>query len=88
VATLDFGVRPVRRVNYNRVVTLPKPWLRDRGIENNGAVSCKMDEAGNLVLSPAMTDDEKKDVGLERAGGKPKPVPAHPDGKTTEAGLC
>jgi len=53
MATLDFGTRLVRRMNYNRVVSLPKAWLRDRGLEDAGAVRCVMNEAGDLVLSPA-----------------------------------
>lgn len=53
MATLDFGTRLVRRMNYNRVVSLPKPWLRERGIAEGGAVRCVMNEAGDLVLSPA-----------------------------------
>ena len=53
MATLDFGTRLVRRMNYTRVVSLPKAWLRDRGLEDSGAVQCVMNEAGDLVLSPA-----------------------------------
>ena len=53
MATLDFGTRLVRRMNYNRVVSLPKAWLRHRGLEDAGAVRCVMNEAGDLVLSPA-----------------------------------
>lgn len=89
MATLNFGVRPVRKVNYNRVVSLPKPWLRDKGLEDHGAISCFMNEAGDLVLSPAkQTDDEKKSGDLGRTGGKPRPAPEHPDAVTTEASSC
>jgi bifunctional DNA-binding transcriptional regulator/antitoxin component of YhaV-PrlF toxin-antitoxin module len=88
MATLDFGVRPVRRVNYNRVVSLPKPWLRDKGIEDHGAVCCFMNEAGDLVLSPAKTDVEKNARDLEQKGGKPKSAPGRPDVVATEADPC
>ena len=72
MATLDFGVRPVRKVNYNRVVSLPKPWLRDKGMEDHGSICCFMNEAGDLVLSPVKeTNGGKKGRDLEREGGKP-----------------
>lgn len=53
MATLDFGTRRVRTMNYNRVVSLPKPWLRERGIAERGVVRWVMNEEGDLVLSPA-----------------------------------
>lgn len=78
MATLDFGVRPVRRINYNRVVSLPKDWLRDKGIEDRGSIACRMNEAGDLVLS-AIPDREGKiryrDLGRAELGGTPAPGP-------------
>ena len=53
MATLVFGTRLVRSMNYTRIVSLPKPWLRQRGIADAGAVRCVMNEEGDLVLSPA-----------------------------------
>lgn len=80
MATLDFGIRPVRCINYNRVVSLPKDWLRDKGIENRGSVACRMNESGDLVLSAIPnTEGEVKPQDLERAelAGRPAPVPPH-----------
>lgn len=49
MGTLDFGVR---RVNYNRVLSLPKPGLREYGIEDRGMIARRMNESGDLVLTP------------------------------------
>ena len=74
MATLDFGVRPIRRIDYNRVISLPKDWLRDKGIEGRGLIACRMKESGNAGLSaipPAEEEVKHRDLERTEIAGRP-----------------
>ena len=78
MVSISLGVRRIRKTNYTRVISIPLPWLRDRGIETGGPVSCRIDEAGSLVLT-ALKDEEEEIVpeaqGRVVLAGGPAPVP-------------
>ena len=44
--------RKIRAMNYNRMITLPKVWLRSTGLEVGDYVSFEIMEDGALVLRP------------------------------------
>lgn len=57
---LDFGTRRVMRMGYSRYVTLPKLWLKNIGMEDYGELSISMNNNGDLVISPAPTQEIPK----------------------------
>jgi len=77
---VDLGSRKVTRMNFSRIVVLPKIWVNHHRIESVASVSCIMNEAGDLVLSPMNPENERSTTkALERAelAGRPAPVPPY-----------
>jgi len=77
---VDLGTRKITRMNFSRIVVLPKTWVNQNRIATAGAVSCTMNEAGDLVLSPVNSENERMNPkALERraelAGIPSAPVP-------------
>jgi uncharacterized ubiquitin-like protein YukD len=46
------GNRQIRKVNYTRVLSLPKVWLDTVGLKDGDIVDIEMAEDGSLILRP------------------------------------
>lgn len=47
-------------MNYSRIISLPKVWLRNAGIEKGDKIEIAMDEDGNLILT-ARKEERRQD---------------------------
>ena len=49
----SFGKRQIRAMNYTRQISLPKDWLRFKGIDSGDEVIIELTESGDLLIKPA-----------------------------------
>ena len=56
---IPFKPRRVRRINYTRVVSLPKIWLSVNHIEDGDLVLLEMQEDGSLIIAKGGGHGEK-----------------------------
>lgn len=57
IKTFGFGKRRVRAMNYTRQISLPKDWLRFKGIDAGDEVFIELTESGNLLIKPVKGED-------------------------------
>ena len=53
----DFGKRKIKAMNYTRHISLPKDWLRYKGLDAGDEVTVELTESGDLLIKPAKGAD-------------------------------
>ena len=53
----DFGKRKIKAMNYTRHISLPKDWLRFKGLDAGDDVIVELTESGDLLIRPMKGED-------------------------------
>ncbi len=58
IKMFNFGKRQIRAMNYTRQISLPKDWLRFKGIDSGDEVIIELTESGDLLIKPVKEGKE------------------------------
>jgi bifunctional DNA-binding transcriptional regulator/antitoxin component of YhaV-PrlF toxin-antitoxin module len=58
IKMFEFGKRRIRAMNYTRQISLPKDWLRFKGIDAGNEVTIELTESGDLLIKPVKEEKE------------------------------
>jgi bifunctional DNA-binding transcriptional regulator/antitoxin component of YhaV-PrlF toxin-antitoxin module len=57
IKMFNFGKRQIRAMNYTRQISLPKDWLRFKGIDSGDEVIIELTESGDLLIKPVKGEE-------------------------------
>ena len=54
---IKLGTRAIRKMNYTRMVSLPKVWLENVELEVRDLIEMEMNEKGELILRKVVNEN-------------------------------